>query len=65
MWLGMLKHKKNFVNGLPKGYQLSNELKNLDRPHALPPSILHYLEKHVISLLFVTQSLLSSSPNCG
>lgn len=47
MWLGMLKHKKNFVNGLPKGYEVSHEIKNSDRPRALPPNVIHYLDKHV------------------
>lgn len=47
MWLGILKHKKYFTQGLPKGYELSHELKNVDRPRALPPIIIHYVEKHV------------------
>lgn len=47
MWLGILKHKKYFIQGLPKGYELSHELKNVDRPRALPPIIIHYVEKHV------------------
>ncbi|KAL0280303.1 UNVERIFIED_CONTAM: hypothetical protein PYX00_001638 [Menopon gallinae] len=63
MWLGMLKHKKNFVNGLPKGYELSNEIRNSDRPHSLPPSILHYLEKHSFQLrahVYQARSLIGS-----
>ena len=47
MWLGLIKHKKNFVNGLPKGYEVSHEIRNAERPHALPPSVIHYTEKHV------------------
>ncbi|CAG2054114.1 unnamed protein product [Timema podura] len=46
MWLGLLKHKKNFVNGLPKGYEVSHELRNVERPRAMPPSTIHYVEKH-------------------
>lgn len=52
MWLGMLKHKKNFVNGIPKGYELTQEIRNADRPRALPPSIIHYVEKHVSMEVF-------------
>jgi hypothetical protein len=51
MWLGLVKHKKNFVNGLPKGYELSHEIRNAERPHALPPSVIHYTEKHVRKLM--------------
>jgi hypothetical protein len=47
MWLGLVKHKKNFVNGLTKGYEVSHEIRNAERPHALPPSVIHYVEKHV------------------
>lgn len=47
MWLGILKHKKYFIQGLPKGYELSHELRNVDRPRALPPTVIHYVEKHV------------------
>ncbi|XP_076179651.1 otoferlin isoform X8 [Ptiloglossa arizonensis] len=46
MWLGILKHKKYFIQGLPKGYELSHELKNIERPRALPPTIIHYVNKH-------------------
>lgn len=47
LWLGMLKHKKNFINGIPKGYELTHEIRNVERPRALPPSTIHYIEKHV------------------
>lgn len=46
-WLGMLKHKKHFIAGIPKGYEISQELRNVERPRALPPSVIHYVEKHV------------------
>ncbi|KAJ9599862.1 hypothetical protein L9F63_009842, partial [Diploptera punctata] len=51
MWLGLVKHKKNFVNGLPKGYEVSHEIKNAERPRSMPPSIIHYIEKHLCDLL--------------
>lgn len=48
LWLGMLKHKKNFINGIPKGYEITQEIRNVERPRALPPSVIHYVDKHVI-----------------
>lgn len=47
LWLGILKHKKNFINGIPKGFETTHELRNAERPRALPPSVIHYVEKHV------------------
>ncbi|XP_069701783.1 otoferlin-like [Periplaneta americana] len=63
MWLGLLKHKKNFVNGLPKGYELSHEIRNAERPRALPPSVIHYVEKHSFQLrahMYQARSLIGS-----
>ncbi|XP_024082111.1 otoferlin-like isoform X1 [Cimex lectularius] len=62
-WLGLVKHKKNFVNGLTKGYQISHEIKNADRPHAMPPSVIHYLEKYsfqVRAYMYQARSLIGS-----
>lgn len=53
MWLGILKHKKYVMQGLPDGYEYSQELKNLDRPRALPPSFIHYTQKHVSPSCFL------------
>ncbi|PSN37731.1 Otoferlin [Blattella germanica] len=63
MWLGLIKHKKNFVNGLPKGYEVSHEIKNAERPRALPPSVIHYTEKHSFQLrahMYQARSLIGS-----
>ncbi|CAL7945462.1 unnamed protein product [Xylocopa violacea] len=49
--------------GLPKGYELSHELKNVDRPRALPPTIIHYVEKHKFQLrahMYQARSLIGS-----
>ncbi|XP_050298666.1 otoferlin-like [Anthonomus grandis grandis] len=62
-WLGMLKHKKHFMSGIPKGYELSQEIKNIERPRALPPSIIHYVEKHIFQLrahIYQARSLIGS-----
>nr|CAD7397049.1 unnamed protein product [Timema cristinae] len=63
MWLGLLKHKKNFVNGLPKGYEVSHELRNAERPRAMPPSTIHYVEKHTFQMrahMYQARSLIGS-----
>nr|CAD7397051.1 unnamed protein product [Timema cristinae] len=60
MWLGLLKHKKNFVNGLPKGYEVSHELRNAERPRAMPPSTIHYVEKHYDDTQKFVNSIMSS-----
>ncbi|KAK3919848.1 Otoferlin, partial [Frankliniella fusca] len=60
MWLGTLKHKKNFVDGLTKGYELSNEIRNADRPRAMPPSVIHYTEKRMRAYMYQARSLIGS-----
>ncbi|XP_018569831.1 otoferlin-like [Anoplophora glabripennis] len=63
LWLGMLKHKKNFINGIPKGYEQTQEIRNVERPRALPPSIIHYVEKHMFQLrahVYQARSLIGS-----
>ncbi|XP_076628524.1 otoferlin isoform X2 [Colletes latitarsis] len=62
-WLGILKHKKYFIQGLPKGYELGHELKNVDRPRSLPPTIIHYIDKHKFQLrahMYQARSLIGS-----
>ncbi|KAM0725203.1 Otoferlin [Formica fusca] len=63
MWLGILKHKKYFIQNLPKGYEFSHELKNVDKPRALPPIMLHYVQKHKFQLrahMYQARSLIGS-----
>lgn len=50
LWLGVVKHKKFFFGGLPRGFDLSQELRNAERPRALAPNNIHYLEKYVRKL---------------
>lgn len=47
LWLGVIKHKEHFYEGLPKGYEMSQELRNADRERALAPNNIHYMEKFV------------------
>ncbi|XP_020294411.1 otoferlin-like isoform X2 [Pseudomyrmex gracilis] len=63
MWLGILKHKKYFIQGLPKGYEISHEIRNVDRPRALPPTVIHYVQKHKFQLrahMYQARSLIGS-----
>lgn len=63
LWLGIVKHKKNFFEGLPKGYDMSQELRNAERGGALAPANIHYLEKHVFQLrghIYQARSLIGS-----
>lgn len=48
LWLGVVKHKKDFCSGLPKGFDYTPELRNAERPKALAPSNIHYLDRYVI-----------------
>lgn len=47
LWLGVVGHKGHFFDGLPIGYDLSHELRNAERPGAMAPNNIHYLEKSV------------------
>ncbi|XP_054274223.1 otoferlin-like [Macrosteles quadrilineatus] len=63
MWLGLVKHKKNFVNGLTKGYEVSHEIRNAERPRAMPPSVIHYTSKFSFQLrayMYQARSLIGS-----
>ncbi|CAH1119596.1 unnamed protein product [Phaedon cochleariae] len=63
LWLGMLKYKKNFISGIPRGYELTQEIRNVERPRALPPSTIHYVEKHLFQLranIYQARSLIGS-----
>lgn len=51
-WLGIVKSRQFCYSGLPKGFDLSTEIRNAERPGALAPSNIHYLEKHVRNLIF-------------
>ncbi|KAK6628981.1 hypothetical protein RUM43_002798 [Polyplax serrata] len=60
MWLGLLKHKQNFISGMPKGYEMSTEIKNAERPRAPPPKVIHYLTMHLRAYMYQARSLIGS-----
>lgn len=52
LWLGIIQSRQFCYSGLPKGFDLSPEIRNAERPGALAPSNIHYLEKHVSSCVW-------------
>lgn len=42
IWLGLTKHKKYFLRGLPKGYELTAEIKNAEKLQTAPPLAITY-----------------------
>ncbi|XP_076320149.1 otoferlin-like isoform X2 [Tachypleus tridentatus] len=63
LWLGLTKHKKHYMKGLPKGYNITSEIRNADKPQVSPPLVLHYSEKQVFELrahMYQARSLIGS-----
>ncbi|XP_037936219.1 otoferlin-like [Teleopsis dalmanni] len=63
LWLGVVTHKGHFFDGLPIGYDLSHELRNAERPGAMAPNNIHYLEKYTFQLrayIYQARSLIGS-----
>ncbi|XP_055296702.1 otoferlin isoform X2 [Sitodiplosis mosellana] len=63
LWLGIIQNRQFSYSGLPKGFDLSPEIRNAERPGALAPSNIHYLEKHTFQLrahLYQARSLIGS-----
>ncbi|XP_047477393.1 LOW QUALITY PROTEIN: otoferlin-like [Penaeus chinensis] len=63
IWLGMMKHKKHFLPGIPKGYETPYELRNIERTMTLPPITLHYTQKQIFQLrahMYQARSLIAS-----
>ncbi|XP_071835905.1 otoferlin-like isoform X3 [Apostichopus japonicus] len=42
LWLGMNKHRKEMIKKLPKGYDMTADLKNCVKPTFLPPPAISY-----------------------
>ncbi|XP_076441089.1 otoferlin-like [Babylonia areolata] len=50
LWLGLSKHKKDFLKGLPGGFEDSKALKSAAKPSGVPPQFIHYTERQVFQL---------------
>ncbi|XP_064604472.1 otoferlin-like [Liolophura sinensis] len=50
LWLGLIKHKKDFLSGLPKGYEENADILNASKPNAFPPLTITYIEKQTFQL---------------
>ncbi|CAM1319906.1 FER1L6 (predicted) [Pycnogonum litorale] len=62
-WLGLTKHKKNFLKKLPKGYETTPEVQYADKIQTPPPAILTYKEKRSFQLrahMYQARSLIGS-----
>ncbi|XP_077863265.1 otoferlin-like, partial [Saccoglossus kowalevskii] len=42
LWLGLTKHKKDYLSGLPTGYELTKEIKQSIKITAPPPAFINY-----------------------
>ncbi|CAH0716714.1 unnamed protein product, partial [Brenthis ino] len=63
MWLGILQDKKHYIDGLPIGYEISQEIKNAEKPRANPPITMFYAEKHTFQMrayIYQARSLIGS-----
>ncbi|XP_055522373.1 otoferlin-like isoform X2 [Wyeomyia smithii] len=63
LWLGVLKHKKYFFSGLPRGFELSYELQNSEKSNLSAPSEVRYVEKHAFQMrahVYQARSLIGS-----
>ncbi|KAK6179510.1 hypothetical protein SNE40_011846 [Patella caerulea] len=50
VWLGLLKHKKDYLKGLPAGYEETKALKHSTKTQAVPPPFIYYSEKQTFQL---------------
>ena len=45
LWLGLSKHKKDFLNGLPGGYEQNKLVQIANKPQGVPPPFIHFIGK--------------------
>ena len=45
LWLGLSKHKKDFLNGLPGGYEQNKLMQIANKPQGVPPPFIHFTGK--------------------
>lgn len=65
LWLGVIQNRQFCYSALPKGFDLSPEIRNAERPGALAPSNIHYLEKHVLNpISFRTYRIKKTNSSC-
>ncbi|PVD23896.1 hypothetical protein C0Q70_17171 [Pomacea canaliculata] len=49
-WLGLSKHKKDYLKGMPGGYEETKMLKSSVKPNCVPPSTIHYTSRQVFQM---------------
>ncbi|RWS06883.1 otoferlin-like isoform X3, partial [Dinothrombium tinctorium] len=63
VWFGLMKHKKYFPKGLPKGYKMCDEIRQAEKIGLMPPINLVYVEKHTFQFrahMYQARSLIGS-----
>ncbi|KAI8499157.1 synaptic vesicle exocytosis [Branchiostoma belcheri] len=63
LWLGLNKHKKDFLGGLPKGYEQTKAIQSAGRLQSVPPVTLKYEERQTFQLrahMYQARSLVAS-----
>ncbi|XP_070555288.1 otoferlin-like isoform X9 [Ptychodera flava] len=63
LWLGLTKHKKDFLSGLPGGFEMTKEIRQASKITATPPKHINYLEKQRFQLrahMYQARSLVGS-----
>ncbi|XP_065212252.1 otoferlin-like [Planococcus citri] len=63
LWLGLSQHNEYFLNGYPEGYEISNQVENIQRPGFVSPLKIYYPEKHVFEFrayMYQARSLIGS-----
>ncbi|KOB67239.1 Otoferlin [Operophtera brumata] len=62
-WLGVVQHKAHYIDGLPPGYEVTNELKNAGLRQSNAPQTIFYAEKHKFQMrayIYQARSLIGS-----
>ncbi|KAK3090409.1 hypothetical protein FSP39_011632 [Pinctada imbricata] len=63
LWLGLSKHKKDFLQRIPGGYEDTRQLQNATKQQNVPPSVIRYTEKQTFQVrahMYQARSLIGS-----
>ncbi|XP_033118716.1 otoferlin-like isoform X3 [Anneissia japonica] len=63
LWLGLNKHRRDVMKGLPTGYEQSKEVKSIMKPSGIPPLLITYKERHCYQLrchMYQARSIIGS-----
>ncbi|XP_071147847.1 otoferlin-like isoform X5 [Mytilus edulis] len=63
LWLGLTKHKKDFLTGLPGGYDQNSLMQIANKPQGVPPPFIHFTERQTFQVrahMYQARSLIGS-----